>query len=343
MHREITAKLQQKIQLLEKGSREKKERINELKYEVERLYESLAQQVERESRDAEKIRQLTASLRETAQSNTGLGERVEQLQAISERVREQLAEKAKELHAKDKHLSLLTAQQQRTKCRVQQLKEQVTSTRIEWTHVRQILPLQQEQTTLQLQKNAQQLTQLLEKLQLQASNALQSSQLQLTGELAQWKDNCKQYELKYSQLQELSASLEGRLAQQRQDLQAKEEKLGAVLLQLEEQREKQTVTCRMADKLKDKCREVEQYYKLVEDVSRENALLKEKLEATYFSFRQPRLDHTSKREDSQRKNSTLGRLRGRDCDLNDLTTKAEFQKARLEAVRQEHTRLHKDY
>jgi chromosome segregation ATPase len=178
-------------------------------------------------------------------------------------------------------------------------------------------------------------------------NSLQSNHLQLTNELAQWKENCKQYEQKYCQLQELSSSMESRLTQNRQELLSKEEKLAAVLLQLEEQREKQTVTTRMADKLKEKCKEVEQYYKLVEDISKENTVLKEKLEASYFSFRSPRLDHTSKREDSQQrknsKNSTMGRFRGRECDLNDLTTKAEFQKARLEAVRQEHTRLHKDY
>jgi len=42
--------------LLEKGSKEKKERISQLKFEIERLYESLQIQVEKEYKSAEKIK-----------------------------------------------------------------------------------------------------------------------------------------------------------------------------------------------------------------------------------------------------------------------------------------------
>jgi hypothetical protein len=44
--------------LLERGSKEKKEKISGLKFEVERLYESLQIQVEKEYKSAERIKEL---------------------------------------------------------------------------------------------------------------------------------------------------------------------------------------------------------------------------------------------------------------------------------------------
>ena len=52
MHKEITRKLEQKIILLEKGTKEKKEKIGQLKFEIERLYESLQIQVQKEFKSA---------------------------------------------------------------------------------------------------------------------------------------------------------------------------------------------------------------------------------------------------------------------------------------------------
>ena len=48
MHREITEKLEKKISLLEKNDKQRKDKINQLKYEIERLYESLRIQVDKE-------------------------------------------------------------------------------------------------------------------------------------------------------------------------------------------------------------------------------------------------------------------------------------------------------
>ena len=64
MHKEITQKLEQKIHLLERGNKEKKEKATQLKYEVERLYESLQIQVQKEFKNAEQIKGLTAKVEE---------------------------------------------------------------------------------------------------------------------------------------------------------------------------------------------------------------------------------------------------------------------------------------
>ncbi len=58
-------------------------------------------------------------------------------------------------------------------------------------------------------------------------------------------------------------------------------------------------TLSVVERLKEKCREVEQYYKLIEELSKENTSLKNKLEAvSQYSFKSPEkgeLDYTSKR------------------------------------------------
>lgn len=98
----------------------------------------------------------------------------------------------------------------------------------------------------------------------------------------------------------------------------------------------QANTRKTIEVLKDKCKEVEQYYKLVEDLSKENMVLKNKLEtASYYSFKSPEkneLDNTSKRQkftseeqlQKYSKTTNMARLhsRGDEYNVNDLTAKA---------------------
>ena len=64
--------------LLERGSKEKKEKISGLKFEVERLYESLQIQVEKEYKSAERIKELGSRNEALAKGQKELEDRLAQ-------------------------------------------------------------------------------------------------------------------------------------------------------------------------------------------------------------------------------------------------------------------------
>ena len=69
MHKEMTHKLEQKIHLLERSNKDKKEKASNLKYEVERLYEALQGQVKKEYDNNEAVRQAKEQNRALSQKN----------------------------------------------------------------------------------------------------------------------------------------------------------------------------------------------------------------------------------------------------------------------------------
>ena len=64
--------------LLERGSKEKKEKSSGLKFEVERLYESLQNQVEKEYKSAERIKELGSRNEALAKGQKELEDRLAQ-------------------------------------------------------------------------------------------------------------------------------------------------------------------------------------------------------------------------------------------------------------------------
>ena len=64
--------------LLERGNKEKKEKISGLKFEVERLYESLQIQVEKEYKSAERIKELGSRNEALAKGQKELEDRLAQ-------------------------------------------------------------------------------------------------------------------------------------------------------------------------------------------------------------------------------------------------------------------------